>query len=368
MDFTGCFDGGVHSALEIFRQHFVGQARAGISVPHWFFLLLKEDVKHALQHAKRFSISQKFFCVLRPVFYVFFYKRAFGQEGCLNRFFPNNQNNEEGVPMKRVNRREFLTLAGAATAISMVVPVLASTSATDQAVPGITSLHVRGLVMVDLENPELIRLGFPKAPGHKATLSFLPANGARQVLPLKGQGTLEAKPIASPLGKVVVPELIRMKEFYGEDVKSHVDLCPGSITIPRNVIRSVQATELTAARYTFVRTDTGEEVSSFRPRQLADAIKIDVSSAGILKLDSGKMTIPLDTTRELRVEYAPERPIVDPFADHFHHYFPYIERPAALDFDVVPRKVGASSSPTPKGAHHFMMLDSSTICGLVALP
>src|SRR5207248_2081712 len=127
------------------------------------------------------------------------------------------------------------------------------------------------------------------------------------------------------------------------------------------------ATELTAARYTFVRSDTGEEVTTFRPRQVADAIKIEVSSAGILKLDSGKVNIPLDTARELRVEYTPERvAATDPFADHFHHYFPYIERPAAMDFDVVPRKVGTQSSPTPHAGQHFMMLDNNTICALIA--
>src|SRR4029079_18480001 len=116
--------------------------------------------------------------------------------------------------MNRMNRREFLTFVGGATALSMAVPALASISAADQAVPGITSLQVRGLVMVDLGNPDLIRLGFPKAPGHKGTLSYLPVHATRTVLPLKGQGTLEAKPIESPLSKIVVPELIRMKEFY----------------------------------------------------------------------------------------------------------------------------------------------------------
>src|SRR5262252_2020253 len=158
-----------------------------------------------------------------------------------------------------------------------------------------------------------------------------------------------------------------MKEFYGNDVKAHVDQCPGVISIPRNTIRSVAATEVTASRYTFVRTDTGEEVASFRPRQVADAIKIDVSSAGTLKLDNGKVNIPLDTARELRVEYTPERVAsTDPFADHFQHYFPYIERPAALDFDVVPKKVGAQSSPTPHVGHHFMMFDAVTLCSLIA--
>jgi hypothetical protein len=159
-------------------------------------------------------------------------------------------------------------------------------------------------------------------------------------MPIKGSGAVEAKPVTSADTKVLVPELIRMKEFYGDDVKSHIDKCPGVISIPRNTIHSIKATELTSARYTFVRTDSGEEVTTFRPRQVADAIKIELSSAGTLKLDGGKVNIPLDSARELRVEYTAESVgSADPFADHFHHYFPYIERPAALDFDVVPKKV-----------------------------
>jgi hypothetical protein len=269
-----------------------------------------------------------------------------------------------------MNRREFLSaLGGSAAAISVAVPVLGSTSSADKLGTDITSLYVKGLVMVDLGDPDLIRLGFPKAPGHKATLAVVSQNGVKQVLPIKGRGAIEAKPIASANAKVLVPELIRMKEFYGDDVKSHVDQCPGTITIPRNAIQSVKTTELTASRYTFVRTDTGEEVTSFRPRQVADAIKIELSSAGTLKLDGGKVNIQLETARELRVEYTAERAAsADPFADHFHHYFPYIERPAALDFDVVPRKVGAASSTTPKAGHHFMMLDNVTLCSLIAVP
>src|SRR5262249_17953133 len=111
------------------------------------------------------------------------------------------------------------------------------------------------------------------------------------------------------------------------------------------------------------------EVASFRPRQLADAIKIELSSAGILKLDGGKVNIPLDTTRELRVEYSPEKTSsAEPFSDHFHHYMPYIERPAALECDVVPRKVGAATSPTPHVGHQFLMLDNVVICSLAAVP
>ena len=270
--------------------------------------------------------------------------------------------------MYEMNRREFLSVFGGATAVSMAIPALASSSVTDKLASDVTSLYVKGLVMVDLGNPDLIRLGFPKAPGHKATLSVVPQNGIKQVLAIKGHGAIEAKPIVASNTKIVVPELIRMKEFYGDDVKSHVDKCPGTISIPRSAIRSVTATELTAARYTFVRTDTGEEVTSFRPRQLADAIKIELSSAGTLKLDDGKVSIPLETARELRVEYTPERATTDPLTDHFHHYFPYIERPAAVDFDVVPRKVGAASSPTPHVGHQFMMFDAFSVCSLVAVP
>jgi hypothetical protein len=270
--------------------------------------------------------------------------------------------------MNRMNRREFLSALGGATAISMAMPALASTSA-DKTSADVTALYVKGLVMVDLGDPEIIRLGFPKAAGHKATLSVVPQNGVKQVLTFKGRGIVDAKPIASADSRILVPELIRMKEFYGNDLKSHVDNCPSVISIPRNTVRAVNATELTSARYTFVRTDTGEEVTSFRPRQVADALKIELSSAGTLRLDGGKMNIPLDVARELRVEYTVEkRTAADTFADHFHHYLPYVERPAALDFDVVPRKVGAASSPTSHVGHHFMMLDSSSLCSPVAVP
>jgi len=269
--------------------------------------------------------------------------------------------------MTAINRREFFSLLGGATAMSMAIPAIASS--TDNVAAAVTSLYVKGLVMVDLGDPDILRLGFPKAPGHSATLAVLPQNGAKRVMPIKGSGAVEAKPVTSADTKVLVPELIRMKEFYGDDVKSHIDKCPGVISIPRNAIHSIKATELTSARYTFVRTDSGEEVTTFRPRQVADAIKIELSSAGTLKLDGGKVNIPLESARELRVEYTAESVgSADPFADHFHHYFPYIERPAALDFDVVPIKVGAASSPAPHAGHHFMMIDAFILCSLVAVP
>src|SRR6185369_14432653 len=145
--------------------------------------------------------------------------------------------------MNRMNRREFLSALGGATAVSMAIPALASTSA-DKTSADVTALYVKGLVMVDLGNPEIIRLGFPKAPGHKATLSFVPQNGVKQVLTFKGRVVVDAKPIASADTRILVPELIRMKEFYGNDLKSHVDNCPSVISIPRNAVRNVNAAEL----------------------------------------------------------------------------------------------------------------------------
>ncbi|PYS53401.1 MAG: hypothetical protein DMG13_12810 [Acidobacteria bacterium] len=265
-----------------------------------------------------------------------------------------------------MNRREFLTVLGGATALPAVsvINVHPAFAASET-----TSLYIKGLVMLDFENPEVLRLGFPKAPGHKATLSIVPQNGSRRTLTIKGRGAVEAPASAPGSPRIFVPELVRMREFYGNSVKSRVDQCPSVISIPSAVIRSVTTEQVSKARYTFVRGDNGQEVDTFRPRQIADTIRIDLSSAGTLKLDDGKINIPLDTARELRVEYSPERPdSVDPYADHFNHYFAYVERPAALDFDVVPRKLGAGSAPSPNVGHRFMMTDNIAFCYVIAVP
>src|SRR5215831_7620943 len=123
----------------------------------------------------------------------------------------------------RLNRREFLSVFGGMTAVSMAIPALSSSTTNADKALDVTSLHVKGLVMVDLGDPNVIRLGFPKAPGHKATLSVVPQAGQTRVLPVKGNGSIDAPGIAAAGAAISVPELIRMKEFYGNDVKSHVD-------------------------------------------------------------------------------------------------------------------------------------------------
>jgi hypothetical protein len=264
--------------------------------------------------------------------------------------------------MTRMNRREFIGVLGGASALSVV--------GTQHAWAGLdttstTSLYVKGLVMMDLQNPEMVRLGFPKAPGHKATLDILPQTGTKRTLTLKGNSAVDATGVVSADPKIAVPELVRVKELYGKEAKTRVDQCPSVITIPSAAIRSITTSEVSPSRYTFVRADNGQEIQSFRPRQIAETIKIDLSSAGTLKLEGGKVNIPLGSARELRVQYTPDKVAsADSYAEHFNHYFDYVERPAALDFDVVPKKLGARSTPTPRVGHHFM-IDLYVFCYLM---
>jgi hypothetical protein len=262
-----------------------------------------------------------------------------------------------------MNRRQFLTVLGSASAVSMMNVRAAFAEET-------TSLYVKGLVIFDFENPDVLRIGFPKAPGHKATLAIADKTGSKRTLTIKGHGVVDATGVAlAGEPKIQVPELVRMREFYGASVKSKVDQCPSVISVPSSAILSVTTSELSKARYTFERADTGQELVTFRPRQVAEAIRIELSSAGTLKLDNGKLSIPLQTARELRVEYIPESVNgMDAYADHFHHYFSYVERPAALDFDVVPRKVGGNSAPAPKVGNQFMMVDLWPFCFAIAVP
>ena len=65
--------------------------------------------------------------------------------------------------MNRMNRREFLNVLGGASAASMIGVSAFASGTVDKVAGDVTSLYVKGLVMVDLCNPELIRIGFPKA-------------------------------------------------------------------------------------------------------------------------------------------------------------------------------------------------------------
>jgi hypothetical protein len=262
-----------------------------------------------------------------------------------------------------MNRRQFMTVMGGAAVLSKVNTSFALDGET-------TPLYVKGLVILDMEDSKALKLAFPKAPGHKATLAIVPENGATRTMTIKGHGSLDAKNLTSSGDpRIFVPELVRMKEFYGNSIRSKANDAPSIITIPYNAIRSVTTSEVSSDRITFVRADNGKEVNTFRPRRVAETIKIELLSAGILKLDSGKVAIPLQTARELTVEYTPESMTgFDGYRDHFQHFFSYVERPAALDFDVVPQKVGGSTAPTPRVGHHFAMVWPDAFCYPAGIP
>src|SRR5437867_12335463 len=111
--------------------------------------------------------------------------------------------------MNPMNRRDFLSVLGGVAVSVTGVSAFASTSA-DKSPADVTSPHVKGLVFLDLGNPHLIRLGFPKAPGHKATLSVVPQNGSRRTIALKRTGLVGAHGIVFPAAQIFVPNLARM--------------------------------------------------------------------------------------------------------------------------------------------------------------
>jgi len=258
-----------------------------------------------------------------------------------------------------MNRRDFFTVAGGVSVASLAG--VRSAWATEQT----TTFYLRGLVMVAFEN-DMLRIGFPKAPGHKAILQIQPVNGMKRTLTLKGNGAVQTDLVRSGQPKVFIPEIVRMSEFYGPGVKPHFDKCPSVIEIPLSTIRSITTSSVSKDRWTFVRADNGVEVSTFRPRQIAEGLKIELSSHGVLKLDGLKMSIPLQTTQELVSNYEPaaENKYPGMFEDHFSHYFAYVDKPAAADFLVVPKKLTGNSYATPRVGNRFM-IDNTPLCYLI---
>jgi hypothetical protein len=261
-----------------------------------------------------------------------------------------------------MNRRDFLAAAGSVTAASVFSTQSLFAEKT-------TSLYAKGLIIASFEDSQFLRLGFPKASGHRATLDVAPISGKHQNLTMKGNNVIQTADSASGKSKFVIPEVIRMQELYGDSIRSRVTQCPVVLNIPYAAIRNVTAMYLSPTKYAFIRADNGAEIETFRPRKIAATIKIDLSSAGVLKLDGGK-TIPLSAVAELHAEHLPEPGSVkddrDAFADHFHHYMHYMDRPPAADFDVTPKKMGGNSPQLPPVASRFMYWPEF-ICFLVCL-
>src|SRR4030095_823314 len=153
-----------------------------------------------------------------------------------------------------------------------------------------------------------------------------------------------------------MPELIRMQEIYGNNVHSKVQECPTVISIPYGAIKSISAAEVSPTRYTFVRADNGQEVTTFRPRKVAETLRIELSSDAIMKVDGKR--IAMNAMKELHTAYSPEDPSsvagMDAHAMHFPYYNASLVSPPEANFDVIPKNLEPTRSATPDIGHHFM--------------
>src|SRR5436189_1924893 len=146
--------------------------------------------------------------------------------------------------------------------------------------------------------------------------------------------------------------MVRMQEIYGNNIHSRVNECPTVISIPYAAIKSIAAADLSPDRYTFVRSDNGEEIASFRPRKVADTLRIELLSDAVMKMDDGKSVVAMNTMKEVHTEYSPDAPAtqaeIDAFSAHFSHYYAYLDRPAGAAYEALPKKLGGNATATPK--------------------
>jgi hypothetical protein len=228
-------------------------------------------------------------------------------------------------------------------------------------------IFVRGLLMLQLEQQDGLHVILPDASGHKAAITFVTVDGKRIVVPMKGRSTIQSSQSNDSPAVVKVPELVRLKELFGAAFTSKVERAPANVSIPWSSIRSVTTDEVSPARYTFIRTDNGEEIETFRPRNIAETIRIQLTSLGELNFKPLKSDIDVGKVKEIWIEQVPKSlDSADMFRDHFHHYLHYIERPAGQNFNVEPKKLWGASTSTTRSGQSFWIFGTIP-CGPVAV-
>ena len=137
------------------------------------------------------------------------------------------------------------------------------------------------------------------------------------------------------------------------------------ISIPWTAIKSVETHSLSKERWTFVRRETEEEVISFRPRKIADSIKIELLSTGTLTMNDGTISLPLREATEVWTDFVPESDKVGDFTHHFQHYMPYVQTASA--FEIEPKKVGKSTgqAQVPAMGNSLTMVMPWPVCFLM---
>ena len=260
-----------------------------------------------------------------------------------------------------MNRRDFMTVVGGAGAASILgsSSLLASSEKT-------TPLYVRGLVMLSFSDDNYLRIALPKAHAHKATLTIVPNEGDRRYTEIKGHGALEGVRPDGTKPEVRLPELLHIREIY-RDAVPRLEDSQSTISVPWSAVRSITTNTVSKDRWTFIRTDTGEEVHSVRPRKIAESIKIELLSSSTLKLNNGKVSVALGEVEELWTDFVPVGDKVGDFVDHFAHYLPYVETGNA--FPVLPKRLGRARRQTkaPAVGNSFAMAFPSPICFLIRL-
>jgi hypothetical protein len=257
--------------------------------------------------------------------------------------------------------RNLLTAICAFAVVSF--PTLGFSAEQEKSTP---SIVVRGLVMVQLEDRDALRIAVPDAPHHKSMITFVMKDGRQHVFPFKGRGVLTVAEAAKTAPVVKVPEIVRMKELYGEGVEPLFSRSPEMISIPWTAIRSVRTEKVTDVRYTFIRKDNGQELETFRPRQVAESIRIEVSSIGRLDFDHAKLAFGADVG-EIRIEHVPQHlTSATPIVEHFHHYMHYVKRPSGKDYDVEPKRVSHARRVSPLTGNLFW-INAEIPCCLIAV-
>jgi hypothetical protein len=210
------------------------------------------------------------------------------------------------------------------------------------------AIFVRGLVMVGVDDRDSLKIAVPDAGGHNATITIVSKNGEKRVLPLaKSQAILTGFTPSASTPVVRVPELVRTKELYGAGVGRRLDDVRTMISIPWSSVAEVTTEKVTTDRYTFVRTDRNEEIDTFRPRQIAESIRIDLASTGNLKFRNNA-TVEFGDAKEVWIEYLPKDPTANVYEEHFHHYLHYLVLPDGKNFQVQPTKLSGAQARMPR--------------------
>jgi hypothetical protein len=294
--------------------------------------------------------EEKFVWVVSPIFYV-----------------PYPAQTQEAGRLFKQKKEIEMRVRTLLTAIGVFVGAFTSLGFSNPAEASNPTVFVRGLAMLQLQDADSLRITLPDAPGHKATITFVGHDGSKRILAFSGRGAIDVADARSTTPTVNVPELVRMKELYGEAVKPILKAASKTISIPWSGIGVISTEKVSDVRYTFVRKDNGEEVETFRPRKIAETIRIQLNSGGTMRFDQGKTNVDLQKISQIWIEYLPQNMNSGGYEEHFHHYLHHVVRPAGKDFEVEPRKLSPVSRVTPRIGNSLWMYGDVVFCYLVRL-